>query len=374
MRRTDILVSPAFLLGLLILLANDFFFKYQFHNILTGKLSDIAGLFIFPLFIAAVLRSQSRWIFFGVAVFFIYWKSPLSESLLNGLSIISGLHFERVVDYSDLLCLPVLFLSSAYLKSDHRQVQVARSLVMIVSAFAFMATSYRKPLAYEERDLLKQGYQVLTSREGHVLTSNRVPLRLSSDERFLTYDAYGDTMLVFLKKDSADQAPLVFEFCYLKNGDARLTKLFTKGVIPDENKMFGFLNDEITRSQLAFEKEQARRAKVNVLLKLVSKYQRDRSDDREIFLIDTLLKYATPPIISEHQLYELKADILIAHYDSAYQKEILRLLDQQDTLDSRFGRSSYSVNRYTKRLDFYELVKKDSLEKADHKHRKSPRR
>jgi hypothetical protein len=96
MRRTDILGSPAFLLGLLLLLANDFFFKYQFHNAFTGKLSDIAGLFIFPLFIAAALRSQCRWIFFGVAVFFIYWKSPLSESLLNGLSFISGLHFERV--------------------------------------------------------------------------------------------------------------------------------------------------------------------------------------------------------------------------------------------------------------------------------------
>jgi hypothetical protein len=147
-----------------------------------------------------------------------------------------------------------------------------------------------------------------------------------------------------------------------------------EGVVSDEDKMFGLLNDEITRCQLAFEKEQACLAKVNALLKLVAKYQRDRSDDREIFLIDTLLKHSTPQTVSEHQLYELKADILIAHYDSAYKEEILRLLDQQDTLDSRFGCSSYSVNRYAKRLDFYKLAKKDSLEKTGGKHRKSPRR
>lgn len=374
MRRTDILLSPGFLLGLLVLLANDFFFKYQFHNAFTGKLSDIAGLFIFPLFIGAVLRSQSRWIFVGVAVFFIYWKSPLSNGLLELMSYTTGLYFGRVVDYTDLLCLPVLVLSYQYLKSDHAQLQFSRVLMMIVSAFAFMATSQRKPISYKERDLRQQGYQVAASKTGPLLTSNRMQFCLSDAGRFLTYDNYGDTMLVFLKKDSADQAPLVFEFCHLKNGDARLIKLFAKGVAPDEHRMFGLLNDEITRCQQALEKEQALQAKVSMLLKLVAKYQRDRADNRELFLMDTLLKYATPQMISEHQLYELKADILIAHYDGAYKKNILELLNQQDTLDSRYGRSAYSVNRYAKRLDFYDLVKKDSLKKAGPEHRKSPLR
>lgn len=374
MRRTDILLSPAFLLGLLVLLANDFIFKYQFHNALTGKLSDIAGLFIFPLFIAAVLRRHSKHVFVGVALFFICWKSPLSNGLLELMSSVSGLSFGRVVDYTDLLCLPVLILSYLYLKSDYLQLQVSRTLIMVVSAFAFMATSQRKPISYQERHLREEGYQVLISKVGHVLPSGRLQFCLSNDARFETYDSYGDTMLIFLKKDSADRAPLVFEFCYLKNGDARLTKLLAKGIVPDENKMFGLLNNEITKSQLAFEKLQAQKAKVNMLLKLVAKYQRDRSDDREIFLIDTLLNYATPEFISEHQLYEVKADILIAHYNSAYKEEIMTLFDRQDSLDHRYGRSQYSVNRYGKRLDFYELIKKDSLEKADQKYRKSPDR
>lgn len=323
---------------------------------------------------AAVWRSQSRWIFVGVAVFFIYWKSPLSESLLKGLSFISGLCVERVVDYSDLLCLPVLFLSYAYLKSDHRELQLSRRLIMLASAFAFMATSVAKPVYYQERSLRDQGYQVIPSRTEHVVTSGRAQFCLSDDSPILSYDHYGDTMLVFLKKDRADPAPMVFEFCYLKNGDMRLAKLFAKGVVPNENRMFGLLNDQITKSRLAFEKEQARQARVNVLLKLVIKYQRDHSDNREIFLMDTLLKYATPAMISERQLYELKADILIAHYNSGYKKEIMTMFDKQDSLDNHYGRSSYSVNRYGKRLDFYELVKKDSMEKANLKHRKFPAR
>ncbi len=374
MRRTDILLSPAFLLGLLVLLANDFIFKYQFHNALTGKLSDIAGLFIFPLFIAAVLRRHSKPVFVGVALFFIYWKSPLSESLINALSFISGMYFERVVDYSDLLCLPVLILSYLYLKSDYLQLQVSRTLIMVVSAFAFMATSQRKPMSYREHHLREEGYQVHISKVGHVLPSGRLQFCLSNDASFETYDGYGDTMLIFLKKDSADRAPLVFEFCYLKNGDARLTKLLAKGIVPDENKMFDLLNNEITKSQLAFEKLQAQRSKANALLKLVVKYQHDHSDNREIFLIDTLLNCATPDFISEHQLYELKADIMMAHYNSDCREEIMRMFDRQDSLDKNHGHSQYSVNRYAKRLDFYELIKKDSLENADYKHRKFPER
>ena len=44
------LTSPGFVVGLSLLLLNDLFLKARFHNPLTGKLSDFAGLFVFPLF------------------------------------------------------------------------------------------------------------------------------------------------------------------------------------------------------------------------------------------------------------------------------------------------------------------------------------
>jgi len=57
LRRPYILVSSGFLAGLSVLLVNDFVLKQIFHNWLTGKLSDLAGLFIFPMFL--VLRKVS---------------------------------------------------------------------------------------------------------------------------------------------------------------------------------------------------------------------------------------------------------------------------------------------------------------------------
>ncbi len=62
-RQLQILLSPEFLIGLLLLLMNDFVFKELFHNWLTGKLSDFAGLFIFPLFWSALFPKRKALIF-----------------------------------------------------------------------------------------------------------------------------------------------------------------------------------------------------------------------------------------------------------------------------------------------------------------------
>ena len=48
-RSFQILGSPGFLIGLSLLLTNDFVLKEQFHNGFTGKLSDFAGLFVFSI-------------------------------------------------------------------------------------------------------------------------------------------------------------------------------------------------------------------------------------------------------------------------------------------------------------------------------------
>ena len=41
--------------ALVLTFLNDHFFKHQFHNFLTGKISDFTGLFYFPLFIYALV-------------------------------------------------------------------------------------------------------------------------------------------------------------------------------------------------------------------------------------------------------------------------------------------------------------------------------
>jgi hypothetical protein len=49
------LVRPLPLGAVALLAINDAWLKPAFHNALTGKLSDLAGCFVFPLYLAAVL-------------------------------------------------------------------------------------------------------------------------------------------------------------------------------------------------------------------------------------------------------------------------------------------------------------------------------
>ncbi len=48
-RRFDALLAPPVLASLALLLANDLVLKPAYHNAATGKLSDVAGLFVFVL-------------------------------------------------------------------------------------------------------------------------------------------------------------------------------------------------------------------------------------------------------------------------------------------------------------------------------------
>lgn len=47
-------IHPIPLVSVVIMALNDHFLKYQFHNALTGKLSDVMGIFFFPLYLCAI--------------------------------------------------------------------------------------------------------------------------------------------------------------------------------------------------------------------------------------------------------------------------------------------------------------------------------
>ena len=113
-----ILLSPLFLLGLIVLLLNDFYLKAQFNNFLTGKLSDFAGLFIFPLFFAAFFPKRKLLIYFLTGFLFVFWKSPFSQSEIDLWNSISLFNLGRVIDYTDLLAVLVLPLSYFYFKTE----------------------------------------------------------------------------------------------------------------------------------------------------------------------------------------------------------------------------------------------------------------
>lgn len=142
--RLDILARPLFILALGLLLLNDFYLKYEFSNFLTGKLSDIAGLFLFPYFLSSLRIHWAKTIYFGTVLLFMFWKSPLSQDLINWSQTI-GIGFNRVIDYTDLLALFILPLSCNYfqkqLSTERKVNKYLTAPLGTVTLFAVWATT-----------------------------------------------------------------------------------------------------------------------------------------------------------------------------------------------------------------------------------------
>lgn len=144
----QILLAPFFLLGLFLLLLNDFVLKSQFHNFFTGKLSDFAGLFIFPLFFAAFFPKRKLFIFASTIFLFVFWKSTWSQSSIDLWNSLRLFRIGRTIDDTDLFALSVLPPSYFYFKAQTQNTfslnsakRITASLVVLLSVFAFTATS-----------------------------------------------------------------------------------------------------------------------------------------------------------------------------------------------------------------------------------------
>ena len=136
------ILHPLFLLCLALLLCNDFWMKEQFSNVITGKLSDFTGLFIFPFFWSAFLPKYTRGIHITTVLIFMWFKSSLSTPVLSWLNGV-GLSIGRVVDYTDYVAL-VSVLLSYYVFNNitiHRSYRGVKAGVIYLSIFSFMATS-----------------------------------------------------------------------------------------------------------------------------------------------------------------------------------------------------------------------------------------
>jgi hypothetical protein len=146
---TRFVLAPWFLVGFTLLVINDFVLKVAFGNFLTGKLSDFAGLFVFPFFISAILPARRDLVYVATGILFCAWKSPLSGLLIgfvNGFNVVS---IGRTVDYTDLIALTVMPVSLFYFDSRAARPHAVTShvtsafaaSVAIASVFAFGATT-----------------------------------------------------------------------------------------------------------------------------------------------------------------------------------------------------------------------------------------
>jgi hypothetical protein len=143
----QLLTDKIFILGLILLLTNDFFLKAEFAGPVTGKLSDISGLFIFPFFWSVFFEKQKLKIYILTACAFVMWKLPVTSGIINSFNDAFGTSFSRVIDYTDLLAMCVMPVSYWHLNrklmsgENYSAVTVAPILIGSISLFAFVASS-----------------------------------------------------------------------------------------------------------------------------------------------------------------------------------------------------------------------------------------
>lgn len=151
-RNLKILTSIWFIFGLTILLLNDFVLKERYGNWLTGKLSDFAGLFIFLLFWTSLLPGHKHKIFLLTGLLFIVWKSPISQTLIDIWNNTGLWYVYRTVDITDLIALislPIAFRLET-ISEKLATVSLTPYIPLVISAFAFMATSKGPNTCFDE--------------------------------------------------------------------------------------------------------------------------------------------------------------------------------------------------------------------------------
>ncbi|ASK32834.1 hypothetical protein CEY12_19530 [Chryseobacterium sp. T16E-39] len=145
-RNKYLLLNYVFVVCLFILFLNDHFFKYEFSNFLTGKLSDIVGIIILPLLLTYIfpkLKVHSLWV---SALLFLFWKSSYSEGFINLYNQYALIPITRVIDYSDLVVFLLLPIPYYIIKNveNWNSIKVMHFhplFVFIPSLFTLMATS-----------------------------------------------------------------------------------------------------------------------------------------------------------------------------------------------------------------------------------------
>ncbi len=158
---------PLFIFSILLLIINDFYLKYTFHNSFTGKLSDFVGLFAFPFFWSIVFPKRVKTVHFITLILFLFWKSEFSQPLIDYINL-SGLKTFRTVDYTDCMALGSILLSYWIIREPFHfnSKPIFKKLLFGLSLFAFVATTQKKDApTYEDGfksiDVYNQGSKKL---------------------------------------------------------------------------------------------------------------------------------------------------------------------------------------------------------------------
>jgi len=225
--RLSLLTDKFFIWGLFSLLINDLILKYQFGGFVTGKLSDIAGLFIFPFFWSTFFVRHELKVYLLTILIFAVWKTPLSTDLINWTNHTLGTEFSRVVDYTDLVTLLILPISYLHFKRKidtnyEHNFRTAPILIIGISLFAFVATTL--PRKEVKTDLQIGESYIIDLAKQEIFTNRMEPARGLSDSIksnmadslfFLEFDSDGHDLMAKVKIYKIEEEKTMIEFVSL---------------------------------------------------------------------------------------------------------------------------------------------------------------
>lgn len=233
-RKIEVLADPFLIISIILLLANDFILKNYYRNFFTGKLSDFAGLFAFTFFLLALFPERKKILSVLTITFFIFWKSSLSQPLIDIWNSMSFYHIGRTIDYTDLIALPIVWIAYKYYVHE-RKMMLKKYMavpVSLLALFSFCATSYLH--VYQ----LDKSYEISLPKEEVVRRLNDIcrncenftPLSSQSeraDTTFVNYDSdtvsysvtgyryYNDTIWSYDKSGKKTGIDTVYNYKYI---------------------------------------------------------------------------------------------------------------------------------------------------------------
>jgi hypothetical protein len=145
-RNKNLIANYIFVFGIIVLFLNDQIFKFQYSNFITGKLSDVCGIIIFPMLLSYFFPKLRENSIFIAAAIFAFWKSEYSQGLINLYNQYSFIETSRIVDYSDLFVFLLLPIPYYLIKNDKilEKIKLERinpKLILFPSIFIFLAES-----------------------------------------------------------------------------------------------------------------------------------------------------------------------------------------------------------------------------------------
>lgn len=149
------LLSPPFLVAVVTLAINDHVLKRLTPNWVTGKLSDVAGLFAVTLFLGALLPRWRTAAALALSAGFIWWKSAASTVAINVFNDLGLWTIGRTIDATDLLALPAIPAALFWLRNQKSSPAVLhralpRAAVAVLSVLVFAATSYQSTVPFSD--------------------------------------------------------------------------------------------------------------------------------------------------------------------------------------------------------------------------------